>query len=97
MASTCARRALSVSPSASLFGTFRSFPSAAAKTAGSSPTAARVSRRKLPSFTRLPAVLGCAQSLMPLHSVTASSLLTSKLSLKARNWGWLSEGFASTL
>ncbi|KAI3882683.1 hypothetical protein MKX03_031543, partial [Papaver bracteatum] len=31
--------------------------------------------------------------LMPLHSVTASALLTSKLSLKAGNWAWLSEGY----
>ena len=41
---------------------------------------------------RLPVELGCAQSLMPLHSVTASALLTSMLSLKPGSWAWLSEG-----
>ncbi|XP_068651275.1 protein NUCLEAR FUSION DEFECTIVE 6, mitochondrial [Aristolochia californica] len=98
MASFCARRAaLSISPSPSLRGSCRSFPSAAANVATSSPSAARISRHKLLSVSRLPAILGCAQSLMPLHSVTSSSLLTSMLSLKTRNWGWLSEGLASTL
>ncbi|KAL5723751.1 hypothetical protein ACHQM5_007108 [Ranunculus cassubicifolius] len=42
-------------------------------------------------FSRCPAELGAMQSLMPLHSVTASVLLTSMLSCKAGNWGWLSE------
>lgn len=32
------------------------------------------------------------QSLMPLHSVTASALLTSLLSVYNDNWGCLSEG-----
>lgn len=41
---------------------------------------------------RLPVELGFAQSLMPLHSITASALLISMLSLKPGSWAWLSEG-----
>lgn len=42
---------------------------------------------------RLPVELtGMQQSLMPLHSVTASALFTSLLSLHNHNWGCLSEG-----
>ncbi|KAK1279345.1 hypothetical protein QJS04_geneDACA002860 [Acorus gramineus] len=33
---------------------------------------------------------------MPLHSVTASSLLNSMLSSKSGSWGWLSEGISSS-
>nr|XP_019703364.1 uncharacterized protein LOC109505330 [Elaeis guineensis] len=44
---------------------------------------------------RLPVELGCAQSLMPLHSVTASALFTSMLSLKPGNWAWLSEDWCA--
>ncbi|KAL5100546.1 hypothetical protein RYX36_004873 [Vicia faba] len=46
----------------------------------------------------LPVQLAGAQvSLTPLHSVTASALFTSLLSLHNNNWGCLSEGFATTL
>jgi hypothetical protein len=39
------------------------------------------------------AALGGVQgSLMPMHSATASALLTSMLGLKPGSWGWLSEG-----
>ncbi|KAK4598096.1 hypothetical protein RGQ29_015552 [Quercus rubra] len=49
-------------------------------------------------LSRLPVALsGVQQSLMPLHSVTASALLTSLLSVYNDNWGCLSEGFATTL
>lgn len=41
---------------------------------------------------RLPVELGGAQSLIPLHSATASALLTSLLSLHNTSWGCLSEG-----
>ncbi|KAF5949049.1 hypothetical protein HYC85_015006 [Camellia sinensis] len=54
----------------------------------------RVSRR-LHSFfstSRLPMELGCGESLIPLHSATASSLLNSMLSTKVGQWGYLSEG-----
>uniref|UniRef100_A0A2P2INA8 Uncharacterized protein MANES_13G030700 n=1 Tax=Rhizophora mucronata TaxID=61149 RepID=A0A2P2INA8_RHIMU len=49
------------------------------------------------TFSRLPVELGGALSLMPLHSVTASALFTSLLSLHNDNWGCLSEGFATPL
>ncbi|XP_072994222.1 protein NUCLEAR FUSION DEFECTIVE 6, mitochondrial [Typha latifolia] len=54
-------------------------------------------RRRPVAISRLPVELGCSQSLMPLHSVTASALLTSMLSLKPGSWAWLSEGFATPL
>jgi hypothetical protein len=42
---------------------------------------------------RLPVELtGVQQSLMPLHSVTASALFASLLSVQNNNWGCLSEG-----
>lgn len=42
---------------------------------------------------RLPVELtGVQQSLMPLHSVTASALFASLLSVQNDNWGCLSEG-----
>ncbi|CAK9161334.1 unnamed protein product [Ilex paraguariensis] len=47
--------------------------------------------------SRLPVELVCAQSLMPLHSVTASALLKSLLSSEVGQWGCLSEGFATPL
>ncbi|KAI3882141.1 hypothetical protein MKW92_022022 [Papaver armeniacum] len=87
MSANCARRAFQS------FAKSSSFASSAAKFGGFTSTAKPTSTShflKSPLFSRLP-VLGCAQSLMPLHSVTASALLTSKLSLKAGNWAWLSE------
>ncbi|KAK1259797.1 hypothetical protein QJS04_geneDACA010244 [Acorus gramineus] len=62
-----------------------------------------LSKRKLPlnvsrqykiCLYRLPLELGCVQSLMPLHSATASVLLNSMLSSKTGSWGWLSEGIS---
>ncbi|XP_047060987.1 protein NUCLEAR FUSION DEFECTIVE 6, mitochondrial-like [Lolium rigidum] len=68
-------------------------PGAAA--ASALPRAA--SRRRL-AISRVPvAALGGVQGLMPLHSATASALLTSMLGLKPGSWGWLSEGFATPL
>lgn len=46
---------------------------------------------------RLPVGLGGAQSLIPLHSATASALLTSLLSLHNTSWGCLSEGIVRNL
>nr|GMD54782.1 protein NUCLEAR FUSION DEFECTIVE 6, chloroplastic/mitochondrial-like [Ipomoea batatas] len=50
------------------------------------------SRRCSSFIRRLPVELGCVESLMPLHSRIASSLLRSKLSSEVGNWGFLSEG-----
>uniref|UniRef100_A0A7N0TE04 Uncharacterized protein n=1 Tax=Kalanchoe fedtschenkoi TaxID=63787 RepID=A0A7N0TE04_KALFE len=46
--------------------------------------------------SRLPVELGGVQSLMPLHSVTASALLNSLLASTA-TWSSLSEGLATPL
>ena len=46
---------------------------------------------------RLPVALGCTESLMPLHSATASALFTSMLSVHSQSWGCLSEGKFSVL
>ncbi|KAJ0094092.1 hypothetical protein Patl1_16140 [Pistacia atlantica] len=55
-------------------------------------TASRLSSLHKRTYSRLPVELGGALSLMPLHSVTASALFTSLLSLNNQNWGCLSEG-----
>nr|GMD56243.1 protein NUCLEAR FUSION DEFECTIVE 6, chloroplastic/mitochondrial-like [Ipomoea batatas] len=60
---------------------------------GGIPTAVpRLSRRCSSFIRRLPVELGCVESLMPLHSRIASSLLRSKLSSEVGNWGFLSDG-----
>lgn len=41
---------------------------------------------------RVPVEMSAGVSLIPLHSVTASALLTSLLSLSNQNWSCLSEG-----
>ncbi|CAL5368135.1 unnamed protein product [Camellia sinensis] len=57
-----------------------------------SSISARVFRHHHSFFsTRLPVELGCGESLMPLHSATASSLLNSMLSSTVGQWGCLSE------
>ncbi|XP_020217802.1 uncharacterized protein LOC109801200 [Cajanus cajan] len=56
------------------------------------------SQKRALSFSRFPVQLaGAHVSLTPLHSVTASALFTSLLSLHNANWGCLSEGFATPL
>ncbi|CAL5325237.1 unnamed protein product [Camellia sinensis] len=58
-----------------------------------SSISARVSRHHHSFFsTRLPVELGCGESLMPLHSATASSLLNCMLSSTVGQWGCLSVG-----
>ncbi|PIA62026.1 hypothetical protein AQUCO_00200189v1 [Aquilegia coerulea] len=77
-----------------------SFASNVAKFAGfasTKPKSIRLSRHKLSFLSRLPKELGAVQSLMPLHSATASALLTSMLSSKVGTWGWLSEEYATPL
>ncbi|KAG5411437.1 hypothetical protein IGI04_007756 [Brassica rapa subsp. trilocularis] len=44
------------------------------------------------SFSRCPSELGCAQSLLPLHSTVAAARLTSCLSVTSRNSRALSQG-----
>ncbi|XP_074571917.1 protein NUCLEAR FUSION DEFECTIVE 6, mitochondrial-like [Curcuma longa] len=90
-----ARRAFAsrcvASHSLPLSASSRPIPSPATAFAG-------LSRRKLRfGISRLPIELGCAQSLMPFHSATATALLTSMLSARSGSWTWLSEEFARTL
>ncbi|XP_010427807.1 PREDICTED: protein NUCLEAR FUSION DEFECTIVE 6, chloroplastic/mitochondrial isoform X2 [Camelina sativa] len=109
MAANGMRRALQVSSSSAkiLFGrsSAASSSSKIGKSAGiafgngsssSSSSSSRPSLRRL-TFSRVPVELSAGVSLVPLHSVTASALLTSLLSLSNQNWSCLSEGFASTL
>ncbi|KAH6791070.1 nuclear fusion defective 6 [Perilla frutescens var. frutescens] len=71
-----------------------SISAGAPKLSGLAPTLPRPSSRRSPFFStsRLPVELGCGESLMPLHSATASALLNSMLSAKVGRWGILSEG-----
>ncbi|XP_062110301.1 protein NUCLEAR FUSION DEFECTIVE 6, mitochondrial [Humulus lupulus] len=103
MAANCVRQTLRAS-SASAKTLWSSSPAAfaskASKLSGlaaSKPNlASRSSFQKLNS-SRLPVELAGLQSLMPLHSATASALSTSLLSLHNNKWGCLSEGFATPL
>ncbi|CAL9164790.1 unnamed protein product [Musa hybrid cultivar] len=83
-----ANRSISSAPF-SIAATLRASPS-------SSPSVrafARLPRGRLPfGISRSPVELGCAQSLMPFHSATATALLTSMLSTRPGGWTWLSEG-----
>ncbi|CAL9052677.1 protein NUCLEAR FUSION DEFECTIVE 6, mitochondrial-like [Musa acuminata AAA Group] len=89
-----ANRSISSAPF-SIAATLRASPSS------SSPSVrafARLPRGRLPfGISRSPVELGCAQSLMPFHSATATALLTSMLSTRPGGWTWLSEGFATPL
>ncbi|AEE35048.1 hypothetical protein AtNW77_Chr1g0071591 [Arabidopsis thaliana] len=105
MAANGVRRALQASSSSGkiLFGRSSAATSASkiGKSAGiafgnGSSSSTRPSLRRL-TFSRVPVELSAGISLIPLHSVTASALLTSLLSLSNQNWSCLSEGFASTL
>ncbi|XP_020690483.1 uncharacterized protein LOC110105356 isoform X2 [Dendrobium catenatum] len=53
----------------------------------------RIQRTRLFATSRLPCELGCASSLLPLHSVIAIPRLTSHLSVSARACCELSQGF----
>ncbi|XP_022758711.1 uncharacterized protein LOC111305431 [Durio zibethinus] len=48
------------------------------------------------SFSRCPSELGCAQSLLPLHSVVAAARMTSCLSTTSRSCRAFSQGIAVT-
>ncbi|KAI0501545.1 hypothetical protein KFK09_016490 [Dendrobium nobile] len=52
----------------------------------------RIQRSRLFATSRLPCELGCASSLLPLHSVIAIPRLTSHLSVSARACCELSQG-----
>ncbi|XP_027076360.2 uncharacterized protein [Coffea arabica] len=106
MSSNCARRLLQQSSSsAKAFlssGPRISLPSVASgptKLGGLPSPASRLSRRhNLFSKSRVRMELACGESLMPLHSVTASALLKSMLSSGVGQWGCLSEeGRASSI
>ncbi|KAL6192525.1 hypothetical protein ACLB2K_033612 [Fragaria x ananassa] len=104
MAANCARRTLQFSSASAktLFNSSSSSPFASkafklSELAGAKTTSIpRFATQKL-KFSRLPVELAAAQSLIPLHSATASALFTSLLSLHNTSWGCLSEGFATPL
>ncbi|XP_011098486.1 protein NUCLEAR FUSION DEFECTIVE 6, chloroplastic/mitochondrial [Sesamum indicum] len=103
MASYCTRNLVQRSSNTARTLLFRgqsshSVAAGPSKLSGLTPTIPRSSPRHR-SFlsSRLPVELGCGESLMPLHSVTASALLNSMLSSKVGQWGFLSEGFATPL
>ncbi|KAM0987450.1 hypothetical protein EV2_011969 [Malus domestica] len=104
MAANCARRTLQFSSASAKTILSRPpsspFASNASKltefTSLKPASAPRLAAQKL-KFSRLPVELGGAQSLIPLHSATASALFTSLLSLHNTSWGCLSEGFATPL
>ncbi|XP_077229625.1 protein NUCLEAR FUSION DEFECTIVE 6, mitochondrial [Tasmannia lanceolata] len=56
----------------------------------------RLPKQKKPSSPRIfrsPVEMSCCvESLLPMHSATASALLTSMLAVSPRGYGWLSEG-----
>ncbi|KAB1200766.1 hypothetical protein CJ030_MR0G006352 [Morella rubra] len=92
MAANCARRTLQIASASAKTLSSRTqssslpFASKASKLSGQFSVEKRI-------FFRLPVELaGVQQSLMPLHSVTASALFNSLLSLQNHNWGCLSEG-----
>ncbi|KAM1215057.1 hypothetical protein ACFX2I_011497 [Malus domestica] len=99
MAANCARRTLQFSSASAKTILSRPpsspFASNASKltefTSLKPASAPRLAAQKL-KFSRLPVELGGAQSLIPLHSATASALFTSLLSLHNTSWGCLSEG-----
>ncbi|KAL2539064.1 hypothetical protein Adt_00042 [Abeliophyllum distichum] len=105
MASNCAIKFVqrSTSSAKTFLNRIQSSPCVAtgpSKLSGLTPTtpASRVSPRHHAFFSsRLPVELSCGESLMPLHSVTASALLKSMLSSKVGQWGCVSEGFATPL
>ncbi|KAJ4711111.1 Protein NUCLEAR FUSION DEFECTIVE 6 chloroplastic/mitochondrial-like [Melia azedarach] len=104
MAANCGRRTLQLTSASAKTLLSRSSPLSptAAKLSGlaspiKSSSASRLSSLRKLTLPRLPVELGGAFSLMPLHSVTASALFTSLLSLQNEYWGCLSEGFATPL
>lgn len=57
------------------------------------PSASTFRLPAAPRILRSPVELSfCVESLQPMHSVTASALMTSMLSLTCGGCGWLSDG-----
>ncbi|KAH1058532.1 hypothetical protein GYH30_002900 [Glycine max] len=97
VAANSARKTLQIASSATRT-LFSRRSSCATKLNGLASSSSSSSKKRALSFSRLPVQLvGGQVSLTPLHSVTASALFTSLLSLHNTNWGCLSEGFATPL
>ncbi|CAM8885787.1 unnamed protein product [Rhodiola kirilowii] len=101
MAASCSRRAVQLTSAVLSRSSSPTLSSAAAKlrgVLGCAKPASSVPRSAFPKLkpSRSPVELGGVQSLMPLHSVTASALLNSLLSSSA-TWSTLSEGLATPL
>ncbi|KEH27757.1 uncharacterized protein [Medicago truncatula] len=105
MASNCSRKCFQIASSSSktLLSRRSSSSSNSCKfnssaSSSSSSFQASPQKRLLSYSIRFPVQLAGTQvSLTPLHSVTASALFTSLLSLHNNTWGVLSEGFATPL
>ncbi|KAJ1689768.1 hypothetical protein LUZ63_013923 [Rhynchospora breviuscula] len=95
MASCAAARSILRSSSS-----LRSAATTAASQARSArPASFRLPKRggavaQAPRFFRSPVEMSsfCLESLMPMHSVTASAVMTSLLAVSRRSYGWLAEG-----
>uniref|UniRef100_A0A2P2JCM3 Uncharacterized protein MANES_02G040300 n=1 Tax=Rhizophora mucronata TaxID=61149 RepID=A0A2P2JCM3_RHIMU len=93
MASSC-NRFVSKSSLSSIKSAARSY-APKSPIARSPPLPSKISsspRRPPSSSSRAPPVLGCLQSLLPLHSAVAAARMTSCLSTTSRNCRALSEG-----
>ncbi|CAN0913642.1 Protein NUCLEAR FUSION DEFECTIVE 6, mitochondrial [Linum grandiflorum] len=72
---------------------FASQTKAAPKASPSSAFRASANKPVSQSTFRLPVEMSFAvESMMPFHTVTASALMTSMLSISQRSYGWLPEG-----
>ncbi|KAL9251696.1 Polygalacturonase-1 non-catalytic subunit beta-like protein [Drosera capensis] len=96
----CARRTLQLLSTRSTISNIACTKSSVSQPLGSSrlgssrrrTSNSRSSIMRMLNSSRVPVELGAAGSLMALHSVTASALYTSLLSLYSGSWGCLSEG-----
>ncbi|KAL9265593.1 NONRESPONDING TO OXYLIPINS 2, mitochondrial-like protein [Drosera capensis] len=91
MASNCNRFIISRSL-ASLKSALRSSPLSSSSAAAPLRRSLNPSPLRRLSFSRLPAELGCVQSLLPLHSAVATAKMTSCLSTGLGSCRALSQG-----